>query len=331
MIRLPLRRSLAALRERAVRWMLRTRVPEAQPVRLVQRRVYVLPTPAGLAMLVTLLLMLIGSINYTLSLGYALTFLLGAVWVAHILASWRCLVGLELHFRASGEAFAGGTAALLAQLGNAGTQPRHGITLSLADGYPLLLQADVPPRASTPFSLAWPVSRRGLHRPGRIVVESHYPLGWIRAWSYIEPDVTQLVLPQPVGELPLPHGSTTSNERILSTAMGDEDFAGLRSPQRGDPISRIAWKTLARSATPLVKHYQGGESQELVLDWQALPPAMPLEARLSQLTQWVLAARQAARPMLLRLPDGSLGPSAEPVHFADCLRRLALFGTREQA
>lgn len=317
---------LSALRERAIRWMLRVRAPEPLPVELVQRRVYVLPTPAGFAMLATLLLMLLGSINYSLALGYALTFLLGAVWLAHILASWRGLVGLNLHFRATGEAFAGGVAALLMELGSRSTQARHGITLHLADGHPLLDQAEVPPRVSTPFNLAWPVRRRGLHRPGRIVVESRYPLGWIRAWSYIEPDVQQLVLPEPVGELPLPQGVADAYDIVVGSAPGDEDFAGLRTRQHSDAPSRIAWKSLARSDTPLVKHYLGGESRDLLLDWYALPPAMTQEARLSQLTQWVLAARQAARPMQLRLPEGSLGPAADPAHFEACLRRLALFG-----
>lgn len=318
-----------ALRERIIRWMLRTRAPEAQPITLVQRRVYVLPTPAGLAMLATLLLMLIGSINYTLSLGYGLTFLLGAVWTAHILASWRSLVGLSLHFRATGEAFAGGAAALQAQLGNRSALPRHGITL-LHDGHALLSQADIPALAETPYNLAWPVHRRGLHRPGRIVVECRYPLGWIRAWSYIEPDVQQLVLPAPAGDLPLPQGRAAAPEHTHASVPGDEDFAGLRSHQPSDPPSRIAWKTLARSDTPLVKHYLGGESQDLCLDWDTLPPDMPLEARLSQLTQWVLTARQAARPMQLRLPNGSLGPSADPAHFEACLSRLALYGLRAE-
>lgn len=320
-----MKRAIAALRERAVRWMLRGRTPQAQPLVLEQRRVYVLPTPAGVAMLVTLLLMLIGSINYSLALGYALTFLLGAVWLAHILASWRNLVGLSLHFRATGEAFAGGMAAMLVQLGNRATQPRLGITLHLADGQPLLAQAEVPARAETPFAVAWPVARRGLRRPGRIVVECRHPLGWIRAWSYLEPDVQQLVLPAPVGELPLPEGFAEAAEPVLAGAPGNEDFAGLRPLQHGDPPSRVAWKTLARSDPPLVKHYLGGSSQELCLDWHALPRELDREARLSQLTQWVLTARRAGRPFELRLPGWRQGPSAEPAHFETCLTRLALF------
>ena len=45
---------------------------------LTQRRVFVLPTRQGLAYAVSLLVMLVGAINYNLSLGYALVFLLPA-------------------------------------------------------------------------------------------------------------------------------------------------------------------------------------------------------------------------------------------------------------
>ena len=57
--------------------------PERGPVFLSQRRVYILPTRQGALFGAALLLMLIGSINYQLSLGFILTFLLAGM------ASWR--------------------------------------------------------------------------------------------------------------------------------------------------------------------------------------------------------------------------------------------------
>ena len=43
---------------------------------LTQRNVYILPTAPGLMLALTLLLLLVTSINYQLNLGYLLTFLL---------------------------------------------------------------------------------------------------------------------------------------------------------------------------------------------------------------------------------------------------------------
>ena len=48
-------------------------------MRLTQGRIYILPTRAGAVLAVTLILMLLGCINYNLGLGYVLTFLLTGV------------------------------------------------------------------------------------------------------------------------------------------------------------------------------------------------------------------------------------------------------------
>ena len=50
---------LARLKQRFYAWALRGRVPEASPVILNQRRVYVLPSKAGLGYALTLAVMLI--------------------------------------------------------------------------------------------------------------------------------------------------------------------------------------------------------------------------------------------------------------------------------
>jgi hypothetical protein len=69
---------LANARQSIADWIFRAKTPEAPPVTLVQRRIFVLPTKQGyLFALVSILLL--ASINYALSLGF-ITFLLGR-WV----------------------------------------------------------------------------------------------------------------------------------------------------------------------------------------------------------------------------------------------------------
>jgi hypothetical protein len=67
---------MASVRERIGDWIFPPKGPEIGPVVLGQRRVYILPTGGGLFYGLTLVLMLLGSINYNLSLGYVLVFLL---------------------------------------------------------------------------------------------------------------------------------------------------------------------------------------------------------------------------------------------------------------
>ena len=66
---------LAALRQRLRRWW-QARLPATDTLALTQRNVYILPTGSGWMLALTLLVLLIASINFQLNLGYLLTFLL---------------------------------------------------------------------------------------------------------------------------------------------------------------------------------------------------------------------------------------------------------------
>src|SRR3990172_8921649 len=72
------------------------RRPEPGTIFLRQNRVYILPTRAGLAFGMALGVMLVGSINYNLSLGYVLTFLLASMGLVAILHTFRNLVHLHI-------------------------------------------------------------------------------------------------------------------------------------------------------------------------------------------------------------------------------------------
>ncbi len=316
---------LRRIRQRLRRWALRNRAPERQPVRLGQRRVYVLPSRAGLALLLTLLAMLIASINYNLSLGYGLVFLLGSVFVLHILHSWRTLTNLEVGIEAHGESFAGGSATwrLVARNNTRGERP--GLRLRSADGHILREGFDVPAESQADLLFALPAPRRGLLQPGQLTLETTQPLGWIRAWSSREPDAPAIVFPTPAGTRPLPAGlSPAQSGQNGSMVAGQDDFAGLRKHQAADSPRHIAWKQLAQGRGMLTKTWASAAARECVLDWRQLPVDQPFEIRLSQLAAWVLEARAAGMRTSLILPDSETGPGEDAAHHQACLLRLAL-------
>ena len=72
-------------------WLFQLRAREPGEVLLVMRRVFIVPTRPGMAFCGLLLIMLIGSINYTLGLGFALTFFTGACAVADMVMTARNL------------------------------------------------------------------------------------------------------------------------------------------------------------------------------------------------------------------------------------------------
>ena len=60
------------LTSRLQQWIFRLGRDETLPIVLGQRRIFILPTGAGYLFAVVLAVMLLGAINYTLSLGHAL-------------------------------------------------------------------------------------------------------------------------------------------------------------------------------------------------------------------------------------------------------------------
>jgi hypothetical protein len=55
---------------------------DSGPLRLTHKRIYILPTRRGWAFLLTLVLMLLGALNYALSLGFLFVFILGGMFHA---------------------------------------------------------------------------------------------------------------------------------------------------------------------------------------------------------------------------------------------------------
>ena len=306
----------------------RTGPPPEASARLDRKRIYIVPTRAGFALAVTLLLMLAGSINYNLGLGYVLTFLLGGLGVVGMLHTWRNLAGLVLTPGRTNPAFAGEHVVWRVVADNASGLPRHRITLAFERALPAVI--DVAPTGSAIAELAEPVSVRGPLRPGRLRIESRWPLGLFRAWAYADLDLSTLVYPHPeTGAPPLPPANPQPGASGRSL-RGEDDFAGLRSYRPGDAPGRIAWKSAARGEALLTKQFEGGDGGALLwLDRSTLPRELDEERALSRLTAWVLAADTARLRYGLRLRTQEIAPESGAVHRTYCLEALALHGRRE--
>ena len=321
---LALRRSL---NERFVAWALRTRPPEAVPITLIQRRIYVLPSRAGLLFAISLLVILIGAINYNLSLGYALVFLLAGLGVVAILHTFRNLLGLQIAVGAAEPVFASENAYFPLQLSAPGQRERRLIRLRLPDQQTVTI--NIPPEGSTRALLPCPATQRGWLKMPRVTIETVWPLGLIRTWSYVAPAMACLVYPQPADAVPPASTFSGVQGGRLSGDTGDEDFAGLRRHQPSDPPHHVAWKTVARQDidAPLqTKQFSGTSTQSLWFDWAMLPATLDTETRLSILTRWVLDAEEAGLAWGLRLPDTEITQSHGPHHRHVCLMALALYG-----
>ncbi len=315
---------LKALRQGFRNWAFRRGV-ETGTLVLNQRRIYILPTRQGFGFAFVLVLMLLGDINYNLSLGYVLTFLLATTGGVSMLHAFRNMAQLEVHAGHVEPVFAGEQARFVFHFRNAGVLERHQIHLHDDEGHRTVF--DLPARHSSPVELAIPAPQRGWLDSGRLTLYTEFPLGLFHAWSYVHFDVRCLVYPKPAPPQPLPTASAQSGTGKVTT-RGDEDFSGLRSYVEGDALQRIAWKALAREQGLQVKQFSALQGQELWLDWSLLPN-IATERKLEVLTRWVLDADAHGLMYGLRLPDGEIAPHHDAVHRTECLRRLALFGAGE--
>lgn len=312
----------ASFRKHLYDWLFQLRGPEAGVIVLVQRRVFILPTAHGVVFACVLLLMLTGSINYNLSLGFVLTFLLGALLVNAMLYTFRNLANLRVSGGRALPVFAGDFARFAVNLDNHGSAVRYSI--GLAQGKGPAEHVDVPARGSTVVHAAIHAPRRGVLRPGRLTLFTRYPLGLYHAWSYLELDMHCLVYPRPAPPgMPLPPAASSAGEGS-ERGQGQEDFAGLRQYHRGDSPRHIAWKVAARDQGLLTKQFAGRAETELWLDWNALPRAMALEERLSRLARWVLDAHAAGLSFGLRIPGTTVAIGAGEIQRERCLEALAL-------
>ena len=309
------------LRQLFRNWAFR-RTVETGTVVLNQRRIYIIPSRQGFAFALVLVLMLLGDINYNLSLGYVLTFLLATTAGMSMLYAFRNMAQLEIHAGYVESVFAGEQALFVFHFNNPGTLARHQIHLHDDAGHETVF--DLPARVSTPVEIAIPAAQRGWLDSGRLSLYTEFPLGLFHAWSYIHFDVRCLVYPKPAAPQPLPAASAQDGTGKV-IAKGDEDFSGLRNYVAGDAMPRIAWKALAREQGLQVKQFSTLQGQELWLDWSQLPD-IALERKLELLTRWVLDADAQGLLYGLRLPDGEVAPQHSPAHRAECLKRLALFG-----
>lgn len=319
------------------------RGPERGSVVLHYRRVFILPTRYGLLFGVALLAMLLGAINYQLSLGYALTFFTASVAVVGMLSTFRNLAGLKLRMIETPAVFAGAPACLGIALENA-VHPRTRWRLRIAAANsstrhlrrkgglssqplndPVFLPAFFDVGADSPASLivSVPTHQRGLMPLPRLRIDSVFPLGLWRAWAYWHPAGQVVVYPAPEVQPPsLPAPGALEAEGAWR-GLGQEEFAGLRDYQPGDALRRIAWRRAARDeAGLLVKRFDGAQSQRLMLDWQQLQ-GLDTEARASRLCAWILEAEARHLQYGLILPDRRVDYGQGFDHRERCLYALA--------
>ena len=168
----------------------------------------------------TLLVLLLASINYQLNLGYVLTFLLAGSGVVSMHITHGTLRGLTLHLRPVAPAFAGDPAVLDIVHDEPGAGAlRHRPARARRADADAGLDRRARPAARRRAHVSFVPAARGLHDVPTLSAETRFPLGLFRAWTVWRPAARLLVYPQLEADAP--------------RAAGGAAGAGGPTPARG--------------------------------------------------------------------------------------------------
>jgi uncharacterized protein (DUF58 family) len=303
--------------------MFRLRPVEPLPFTLVARRIYILPTRQGMVFALLLGGMLLGAMNYGLSMGFLFTFLLAGMLLSSLFATWRSLLGITLYQIEAESGFAGEQVHFTLRLRLPDRRTVNGLFLE-GGGVQAEIQPD--PAGGGQARLSLPAGERGRRSLGHCRLFTEAPLGLFRAWCVFAPASAALVWPRPAPwRKPLPTGGGAQEDQAAGNQRGTDDFDGLTAYRPGESPSRLVWKSLGRLPDPLVKSFVSPQSDVIWLDWSQVQ-GLDTEARLSQLARWVLEADRLAVGYGLSVPGTRLPPASGPQQRVRSLNALALHG-----
>ncbi len=322
--RQPEKRGAGGIASQFGSWLDRRIPPEAR-VLLTQRNIFIFPTRTAVAFAVLLLLLMMGAINYQNSLIYGVAFLLGSLFLVTILHTFRNLSGLTLELLDSRPGYVGDDIEFNLRISRGAGKARHGIQV----GWPQSIKqwVEMQDQDVVAVKLFSTGRERGWYNPGRLLVETRYPLGLLRAWTWVDLNARALVYPKPeFTELPDPVQGQRDDGQLVDH-QGSDDFSALRDYQPGDPVKHILWRRYARSDDLVLKEYSGFVEPRAWFEYERA--SGNVEQRLSILTGWVLQAKQRDQEFGLRLPGRVIEPGLGEAHAAIALEALALFGTSD--
>lgn len=323
----PLTRPRQALYRRYRRWVDR-RTPPLDDCHLDFRRLYILPSKAGVGFLVLVAALWLLATNFENGLIFILCFLLLALFMVSILFTHGTLANLSVKPVRAQSVFRGDAAAIELAFSQNRARRREQILLHFADSEPLMVTLEN--AGDTFVTVLARTTRRGFLEPGLLTIESVYPVGLMRVWTYVRFRFDAAVYPAPLADRMRPAVGRGSGTGHFSGSTGSEDYVGLKTWQPGESLRHVAWKQYAREQGLWSKQYGDPVDDRVWVDWDDYA-GMDTEQRLARMTWQVCECAANGRVYGLRLPGLELPPNQGTAHRQLALRHLALFGVDGQA
>jgi uncharacterized protein (DUF58 family) len=310
------------LGRRFASWLDR-RIPPGTRIKLSQANIFIFPTRAGFVFSALLMILILGAINYQNALVYGVAFSLGSMFIVTILYTFRNLSGLSLELAESDVGFVGEDLQFNVRVERPKGRGREGIQIGWPEGFKQWVE--IFDTEAAIVRLYVKADKRGWLEPGRMLVETYYPLGLLRAWTWVDIKARGLAYPKPIfQEISNRLSSRRRDDGELVDPLGSDDFVDIREYKPGDPVRNIIWRSFARTDKVVVKRYASYVEPRLWFDFQNVEGNT--EERLSRLTGLALKATRNDREFGLRLPGLEIPPGVGQIHLDRVLRELALYG-----
>lgn len=304
------------------------RIGRAKQFHLSQKNLFIFPTKRGFTFLLLVIALWVLGTNYQNNLILALAFFMVSLFVLAILITFQNLNRLDIHFVHAAETFVGDELYLKFSLENMSNSWREELCLFWqGEAYTKDHYFSCAPRSDLECSVPLSVHRRGKLCAPRMGLQSVFPFGIIRCWTWLNWDVDAVVYPQPKsGRLGVSAKTSDELGDGLHPVQGSDDFSGLKEYVAGDSLRRVSWKTYAKGRGLFIKSFDESLSAEKWLDFSSVR-GTNIEEKLSILCFWVLHYHQENENFGLRLPNVIIEPSSGLAHRKTCLHALALFGS----
>lgn len=296
------------------------RNPIEHPLTLTRNHLFILPSRYGMIYTFVWLSLLLGAINYQLSMAFLLCFIMLGIG---LMSAWQAHENLKevvIRIKEPKDCFCGQEALL--HINFSSDKIRHNFLITSIDNH-VQIAVDMI-KNQTSIMIHLPAPKRGYHIIKTLKISSLWPFSLFRVWAYARFNQGFYVYPKPIdpGFWPEPWQSSTG---VGMVNAGNDDFHELRETSNPWILpGRIAWKAMARTNQYLIKHMTEPKGEYYLFDL-SMTPTGSLEQKLSHLCFWLNEAEQKQVVYALKLNDTQTAFKQGEAHLKECLRLLAVY------
>lgn len=320
------------LNRRFSRW-LTLRVPRAEQQSINHRNIFIVPSRFGfIFLLLTALLFLLGT-NYQNNVITLVSYLLISFFISALLHSFYNLSGLS--FLATKPLTGFVDTHLRYSLNIQSDKNRFNLQFCFSNNEHLYVNvAEIKP-GNTEIKIPYYVNKRGQYPLARIRIFSEFGFGLFKTWTRLDFGHNITAYPKPLpyvwreSQTLIIDNHQQEDEQTLksyqaSQTIGHDEFHQLSQYQIGEPLSRVAWKHVARGQGWFTKQFQTAQSGKLQLDFDALP-SHDVEQKLGWLSFAINACQREQIAFALKLTHQSFPFANSAEHTQQCLTALAKY------